>query len=253
MRRRNVPFVGVAPQVKLLDAKFTTGESTDDNTLLPKAITWAAEHGAKVINVSARAPDTALLQQAVKTAQQHDALIVAAAGNVDKDERGKESAGYPANYPGVLSVAAVDQNGTISDFSNHKTRIDVSAPGQDIISTVGTGYAGGLQGTSFTAEGGNGQGSGYGMISPMQAVSAVLDPNAKPGQTSAARPLSSPVPIAHAAPVDHRTRNIGLGVAGGALVLTVLVAFGGAVIPMGRRRGWKPGRIPALPTSEDRH
>ncbi|WP_433142430.1 S8 family peptidase [Actinomadura nitritigenes] len=283
MRRRNVPFVGVAPQVKLLDAKFTTGESTDDNTLLPKAIKWAAEHGAKVINVSARAPDTTLLQQAVKVAQQHDALIVAAAGNVDKDERGKESAGYPANYPGVLSVAAVDQNGTISDFSNHKTRIDVSAPGQDIISTVGTGYAGGLQGTSFsapyaagvaalvrsrfpkltyqqvinriliTAEGGNGQGSGYGMISPMQAVSAVLDPNAKPGQTSAARPLSSPVPIAHAAPVDHRTRNIGLGIAGGALGLTVLVAFGGAVIPMGRRRGWKPGRVPALPTGEDRH
>ena len=96
----------------------------DDNTLLPKAIKWAAEHGAKVINVSARAPDTTLLQQAVKVAQQHDALIVAAAGNVDKDERGKESAGYPANYPGVLSVAAVDQNGTISDFSNAKRRAE---------------------------------------------------------------------------------------------------------------------------------
>ncbi|QKG24691.1 peptidase S8/S53 subtilisin kexin sedolisin [Actinomadura verrucosospora] len=282
-RRRNVPFVGVAPQAKLLDAKFTTGESTDDNTLLPKAITWAAEHGANVINVSARAPDTTLLRQAVKTAQRHDVLIVAAAGNVDKDERGKESAGYPANYPGVLSVAAVDQSGTISDFSNHKTRIDVSAPGQDIITTVGTGYAGGLQGTSFsapyaagvaalvrshypklnyqqvinrillTAEGGNGQGSGYGMISPMQAVSAELDPNAKPGETSATRPLSGPVPIARAAPVDHRTRNIGLGVAGGALGLTLVVAFGGAVIPMGRRRNWKPGRVPALPTGEDRN
>ncbi|GAA2168849.1 S8 family peptidase [Actinomadura napierensis] len=282
LRRRNVPFVGVAPQARLIDAKFTTGESTEDNTLLPKAITWAAEHGANVINVSARAPDTTLLRQAVQVAKQHDVLIVAAAGNVDKDERGKETAGYPANYPGVLSVAAVDENGTISDFSNHKTRIDVSAPGQDIISTVGNGYIGGQQGTSFsapyaagvaalvrsrypklnyqqvinriliTAEGGNGQGSGYGMISPLQAVSAIVDPTAKPGETSVSRPLSNPVPIAAAEPVDHRTRNIGLAVAGGALGLTLIVAFGGAVIPMGRRRGWKPGRVTALPTGDDR-
>ncbi|TDD83286.1 S8 family serine peptidase [Actinomadura rubrisoli] len=283
MRKRKVPFVGVAPQVRLLNAKFTTGQSTTDNSLLPRAITWAAEHGAKVINVSVDAPDTPALRRAVLTAQRRDALVVASAGNVAEDQRGKESAAYPASYPGVLSVAAVDEAGTISNFSNHKTRIDVSAPGQNVISTLGDGYVGGLQGTSFgapyaagvaalvrsrhprlsyqqvinriliTAEGGNGQGSGHGMISPMQAVSAVLDPNARPDQNGA-RPLGGSVPIGRPAPVDHRSRNIALGVAGGALTLAALVAFGGAVIPRGRERGWRPGRA-ALPTgapSDDR-
>ncbi|MCQ0008413.1 S8 family peptidase [Actinomadura madurae] len=278
MRNRDVPFVGVAPQVKLLNAKFASGESTQDNTLLPKAITWAAEHGAKVINVSSAAPDTPALRAAVQAAQRRDVLIVAAAGNVAQDQRGKESAAYPASYKGVLSVAAVDEAGTITGFSNIKTRIDVSAPGQNVISTLGNGYAGGLQGTSFgapyatgvaalvrakhpdlnyqqvinriliTAEGGNGQGSGHGMISPLQAVSGLVDPNARPGAADA-RPLSGAVPIAKPEPVDHRARTIGLVVAGGALAAALLVALGGAVIPLGRRRGWRPGRA-VLPAEE---
>ncbi|WP_131739493.1 S8 family peptidase [Actinomadura roseirufa] len=273
LRSKGVPFVGVAPQARLLNAKFTSGQSSDDNTLLPRAITWAAEHGAKVINVSVDAPDTAGLRRAVQAAQRRDALIVASAGNVPQDQRGKESAAYPASYPGVLSVAAVDQAGTISNFSNHRTRIDVSAPGQDVISTLGGGYTGGLQGTSFgapyaagvaalvrashprltyqqvinriliTAEGGNGQGSGHGMISPMQAVSAVVSPDARPDQAGRGRVLGGAVPIARPEPVDHRTRGIGLAVAGGALLLALLVAFAGAVIPFGRARGWKPGRL----------
>ncbi|MFD0691573.1 S8 family peptidase [Actinomadura fibrosa] len=280
LREKKVPFVGVAPQAKLLNAKFTNESSTSDSTQLPRAIEWAALHGAKVINVSVDAPDSAALRAAVRAAQRRDALIVASAGNVAQDQRGKESAAYPASYKGVLSVAAVDEAGTISNFSNLKTRIDVSAPGQNVISTIGNGYVGGLQGTSFgapyaagvaalvrashprlnyqqvinrilvTAEGGNGQGSGHGMISPMQAVSAVLDPNVQPDQTGAARPLSGAVPIAKRPPVDHRSRNIGLAVAGGALGLALLVACGGAVIPLGRRRGWKPGRA-ALPTATD--
>ncbi|GAA4242574.1 type VII secretion-associated serine protease mycosin [Actinomadura meridiana] len=276
MRAKDVPFVGVAPQVRLLNAKFASGESTQDNTLLPKAITWAAEHGAKVINVSVDAPDTPALREAVRTAQKRDALIVASAGNVAKDDRGKESAAFPASYKGVLSVAAVDESGTITNFSNLKTRVDVSAPGQNVISTLGTGYVGGLQGTSFgapyaagvaalvrarhpqlnyqqvinriliTAEGGNGRGSGHGMISPLQAVSALVDPNARPDATDT-RPLSGAVQIAKPEPVDERTRHIGLIVAGGAVGAALLVAFGGAVIPLGRGRGWKPGRasIPA--------
>ncbi|MFD0902542.1 S8 family serine peptidase [Actinomadura sediminis] len=275
MRRQNVPFVGVAPQVKLLNAKFTTGESTNDNTLLPKAIDWAVDNGADVVNVSARAPDTTALRAAVEKAKREDVLIVAAAGNVAQDQRGKESAAYPASYEGVLSVAAVDEAGTIADFSNIKSRIDVSAPGQNIISTVGDGYIGGLQGTSYgapyaagvaalvrarhpnlnhqqvinriliTAEGGNGTGSGHGMISPMQAVTAVIPPNAKPSAQQAVNSARGTVDIARPAPVDHRSRTIGLAVAGGALVLGLLVAFAGAVIPLGRKRGWKPGRAAA--------
>ncbi|TDC90339.1 S8 family serine peptidase [Actinomadura sp. 7K507] len=281
LRSQDVPFVGVAPQATLLNAKWSSGESTNDSTLLPKAISWAAGKGAKVINVSADAPDTPALREAVKKAQKSDALIVASAGNVTENQRGEESASYPASYKGVLSVAAVDEAGTIANFSNLKTRVDVSAPGQNVVSTLGDGYVGGLQGTSFgapyasgvaalvrarhpkltyqqvinriliTAEGGNGQGSGHGMISPLQAVSALIDPNAKPG-AAGDRPMGGAVPIAKPEPVDHRTRDMGLAVAGGGLALAMLVAFGGAIIPLGRKRGWKPGRA-AVPNDEPRN
>ncbi|OLT10841.1 hypothetical protein BJF79_25565 [Actinomadura sp. CNU-125] len=279
MRNQNVPFLGVAPQVTLLNAKFTTGQSTNDNTMLPKSITWAAENGADIINVSVDAPDSAGLRAAVKAAQERDVLIVASAGNVAKDQQGNESASYPASYEGVLSVAAVDQTGSLSEFSNSKTRIDVSAPGQNVISTLGTGYVGGLQGTSFgapyaagvaalvrarfpkltyqqvinriliTAEGGIGVGSGHGMISPLQAVTAELDPNAQPSEERAVNNDTGVIDIARPEPVDHRSRAIGLAVAGGAVVLALLVAFFGAVGPKGRKRGWKPGRA-TVPTGD---
>jgi type VII secretion-associated serine protease mycosin len=272
---RGVPFVGVAPGAKLVNAKFTAGESTQDNTLLPKAIEWAADR-AKVINVSVAAPDTPALRKAVLYAQSKDALIVAAAGNVTDQQKGQEQKAYPASYPGVLSVAAADENGTIADFSNLKTRVDVSAPGEGIISTGPTGYMGGLGGTSFgapyaagvaalvrsrhkeltyeqviqrikvTAEGGNGGGSGNGMISPMQAVTGLVEP----GQT-APRQAAAPIDIGGEPAPDGRTRGIAAAIAGATVILAVLVAFGGAVIPLGRRRGWRAGRTQVVNSDRD--
>ncbi|GAA2426942.1 hypothetical protein GCM10010191_44500 [Actinomadura vinacea] len=263
-----VPFVGVAPRVKLVNAKFAASESTQDNTLLPKAIKWAADR-AQVINVSVTAPDTPALRAAVRYAQSKDALIVAAAGNVTDRQRGQEQQAYPAGYPGVLSVAAADEAGTIAEFSNLKTRVDVSAPGVGLVSTGPTGYIGGLGGTSFgapyasgvaalvrsrhkklnyrqviqrikgTAEGDNGSGSGSGMISPMQAVNGLL--NAGPGHPGRQR-VPGAIELGGAAPVDHRSRAIAGGIAAGAILLALLVAFGGVVIPLGRRRGWRPAR-----------
>ncbi|SEG79341.1 type VII secretion-associated serine protease mycosin [Thermomonospora echinospora] len=269
-RRRNVPFLGVAPEVKLVSAKFTDGSSTSDNTQLPRAIRWAAEQGAQVINVSAAAPDTRALRDAVRFAQSKDALIVAAAGNVPDERKGTETPAYPASYRGVLSVAAADETGSISGFSNIKSRVDVAAPGQNVISTQPPrGYAAGLNGTSYgapyaagvaalvrsrfpkltyqqvirqimaTADGDIGLGSGRGMISPLRAVSEEV----KPGQDLPRQGgQATPIPIAGVPPVDHRTRNLGLGIAGGAVGAALLLLFGGVVIPLGRRRGWRPGR-----------
>ncbi|REE96586.1 S8 family serine peptidase [Thermomonospora umbrina] len=267
-RERNVPFVGVAPEATLISAKFTTGASTSDNTHLPKAIRWAAQQGAQVINVSAAAPDTPALRAAVMFAQSKDALIVAAAGNVPDRTRNIDVPAYPASYKGVLSVGSADETGAISDFSNIKSRVDVAAPGNNVVSTLGRGYTAGLEGTSFgapyaagvaalvrayrpnlnyrqvinrivtTAEGASGTGSGSGMISPLQAVTALTDSEDMRQQEH--RP--EPIPIAGVPPADRRTRNLGLGIAGGAVGLIVTLGFAGAVIPLGRRRGWRPAR-----------
>ncbi|WP_170026744.1 S8 family serine peptidase [Actinomadura oligospora] len=275
MRQRNVPFYGVVPDVQLLDAKFTSSESSDNDKNLAQAIKWSVDKGARVINVSVDSPETPWLGQAVRYAQARDVLIVASAGNTEN--QAKALPAYPANYPGVLSVAAVDAQGTIANFSNIRTRIDVSAPGQGVTSTFGKGYAvGSLDGTSFgapyaagvaalvrarhprltyqqvinrmeiTAEGSIGTGSGFGMINPQQAVMGLVDPNAKPQQKQPKKSLTGAVNIAPVPPTDHRTQNIALGVAGGSIGVALLVAFGGAVIPLGRKRGWRPtkARIP---------
>jgi len=66
----------------------------------------------------------------------HGALIIAAAGN-----EGADGLIYPAGYPVVLSVGAVDSNNAIADFSNYGNNLDIVAPGVNVLSSVpiGTG------------------------------------------------------------------------------------------------------------------
>jgi type VII secretion-associated serine protease mycosin len=280
-RDRDRAFVGIAPRAKILSVKYTNQEhSNGADPNLARAIRTAADaKGVQVINVSSTAPDTPDLRAAVTYAQSRDILIVAAAGNVQDEQKGKELPAYPAGYDGVVGVAAVDESGQITDFSNVRTQIAVAAPGQNIISTwPGGGYAVD-QGTSFatpfvaglaalmrsfrpnltyqqvanrilaTAEGGSGAGSGRGMVNPFEAITAEISNNA-PG---AGQPKIAvqPVRIDPPPPTDSRTRGIALAVTFGALGAAAMVAVAGVVIPMGRRRGWRPGRV-ELPVEPSR-
>ena len=130
-RDRNQPLVGLAPAAKILSVKYTNEEhSSGADPNLAKAIRAAADaKGVKVINVSATSPDSPALRDAVRYAQSKDILVVAAAGNVQDDQKGKEVPAFPAGYDGVIGVAAVDPSGQISEFSNEKTQIAVAAPG----------------------------------------------------------------------------------------------------------------------------
>jgi membrane-anchored mycosin MYCP len=273
-RDRNRPFTGIAPGAKILSVKYTNeAHSSGADPNLAKAIKAAADvKGVRVINVSSTSPDSSELRAAVTYAQRRDILIVAAAGNVTDKEKGREQPAYPAGYDGVIGVAAVDQSGQISDFSNMRTQIAVAAPGRDVPTTwPGGGYTAD-NGTSFatpfvaglaalvrsyrrdltyqqvanrilaTAEGTSGTGSGRGMVNPYEAITAEISDNAPP---AAAQPRIAvrPVRIDPPPPTDTRTRGIAVAVALGALAAAALVAVAGAVIPMGRRRGWTPGRV----------
>ena len=275
--RDPVPFAGVAPDVKLISIKVQVGESGGNPQLLADGIERAVTLGADVINVSITsvAPFPALLA-AVRMAQRHNVLIVASAGNTDPRLKKNEQKAYPASYPEVLSVGAVGPDG-IANFSNTTSKVDVSAPGQDIISTGGDGYIGQLEGTSFaapyvtgvaaliksahpeltsqqiknrligTANGSLGNGSGSGIINPYHAVTAIGDfqETPAPSQQTVARRID----IGGPPPVDHRAREIGALVAAGTIGVALLVVFGGIVTPIGARRGWRPGR--AAPIRDD--
>jgi membrane-anchored mycosin MYCP len=280
-RPRDLPIVGVAPDARLLSVKFTNQERTVGTVPdLPLAIRTAADHKAKVINVSVTAPDTAALRSAVRYAQARDALVVAAAGNVTDQDKGTTGPAYPAAYPDVVGVGSLSPDGSVADSSNTATKVSVSAPGKQVATIWPGGYAPAEEGTSFaaayvsgtaalvrayhptldykqvksrleaTADGSAGAGSGAGMINPVQAVTALLPgegPNAGPTTSNGGQAIR----VAYRRPPDHETRSIALLVTGAALGASALAVAGGVFIPMGRRRGWQPGHRQSPPDRQD--
>lgn len=122
----------VAPQAIIMPVRVISPQGTGDMADVACGIIYAAEHGAKVINLSIVATqDSPALNAAVAYAISKGLVVVAAAGN------GGPSAlpSFPAAYPNVIGVGAVDQYGAIANFSNNGDYVDVVAPGVDIWST----------------------------------------------------------------------------------------------------------------------
>lgn len=270
-------FAGVAPQARILSLKVTNSSQTGiSSTVLASAIAQAVKGGAKVINVSIDTPvDDPGLRAAVNYALSRDVVVVAATGNDDQPDPSKPPTHgpfYPADYPGVLSVAAVDSNGNLGSFSDKRTNVSVTAPGVNVTSTFpgvsGDSYAAD-QGTSFaapfvsglaalirsrypglsaarvarlieeTADGPTGAGTGNGLVNPVQAVTSVAPSGAAPAATGpAARPVT--VSVNRALP-NRGEKVVAASLAGGAFAVAALVITAAVVIPAGRRRNWRPG------------
>ncbi|MCW2819545.1 MAG: type secretion-associated serine protease mycosin [Marmoricola sp.] len=147
---RRIPqsvLVGQAPDATLLPFRVydsavdtTSGESTAQRPLDPagvaQGIRWAADAGAKVINVSLSSGPSATgldaERAAVRYAQRKGALIVAATGD-SQNGQPVTMKRYPASFPGVLGVAAANSTGNVDDYSIHGSDVDVVAPGQKVI------------------------------------------------------------------------------------------------------------------------
>ncbi|MFF0084227.1 type VII secretion-associated serine protease mycosin [Streptomyces canus] len=149
-------FIGLAPEATIIPIRQNDDQGSGNVGTMMRAIKYAADAGAKVINISQDTAskmdptvDTAF-RAVIKYAQdQKDALIVAAAGNDGADGKIKET--YPAAYPGVLAVAASDRNNARAPFSQSGPFVGVAAPGIDMVSTVPVGGNCVDQGTSFAA------------------------------------------------------------------------------------------------------
>ncbi|CAL9569962.1 hypothetical protein SUDANB6_04841 [Streptomyces sp. enrichment culture] len=135
--------MGVAPEAKILpvrviledaDPSRAEARKTRGNALAD-GIRWAADHGADVINLSlgddsASAHPEAAEDEAIQYALRKGVTVVASAGN--GGEKG-DHVSYPAAYPGVIAVTAVDRYGTRASFSTRRWYATVSAPGVDIV------------------------------------------------------------------------------------------------------------------------
>ncbi|MFF0716711.1 type VII secretion-associated serine protease mycosin [Streptomyces bauhiniae] len=136
-------IMGVAPKAKILpvrviledkDPARSKARVTRGNALAD-GIRWAADHGADVINLSLgddsdSAHPEAGEDEAVQYALGKGVVVVASAGNGgDKGDH----VSYPAAYPGVIAVTAVDRYGTRASFSTRRWYAAVSAPGVDVV------------------------------------------------------------------------------------------------------------------------
>ena len=111
------------------------------------AITYAADQGVRVINISiVGSSASSTLQSAVNYAWSKGAVIFASAGN-----NSTSSPMYPAACTNVVSVSATDVNGAFASFSNFGSWIDLSAPGNNILTTTMGGGYGYWYGTSFSS------------------------------------------------------------------------------------------------------
>lgn len=119
------------------DSVLMNGKVLGDNgsgqwSWVASGIIWAADNGARVINLSLGATShSAAVEDAVNYAWGQGAVLVAAAGNSNTD-----TFFYPAAYPNVIAVAATDRNDARATFSNFGLWVDVAAPGVDILSTI---------------------------------------------------------------------------------------------------------------------
>jgi serine protease len=142
----SIGICGVAFGAKLLILKCGDN-SGSDVSFGYEGIVYAADHGAKVVNNSWGGTNRSQVgQDIVDYAVSKNCVVVAASGNSYAFQDF-----YPASYDHVLSVAAVDEGANITPFSNYNTRVSISAPGQDILSTIpGNGYQN-MSGTSMAS------------------------------------------------------------------------------------------------------
>ncbi|MFI1397825.1 type VII secretion-associated serine protease mycosin [Streptomyces sp. NPDC020681] len=136
---------GLAPGAKILPIRLPKGDEGTNladnpklwNGSVAKGIRFAADSGARVINISQATRDSSdVIAEAVKYALGKGSLIFAGVGN--DGDAGNEVM-YPAATPGVVGVGAVDRSIGVTAESQRGPQVDLGAPGDEIVAACGGG------------------------------------------------------------------------------------------------------------------
>ena len=153
----NYGVAGIAYKAKIMPLKVLSGTGGGTVADIAEAIRFAVDNKADVINMSlGGGGETQVMKEAIEYAYSKGVVIVAAAGNADDN-----SAAYPARFPHVIGVSAVDASGNKAPYSNFGAGIDIAAPGGSdtgkiVQETIDPAQGGepaflGFQGTSMAA------------------------------------------------------------------------------------------------------
>ena len=157
--------IGIAPRSTILSirvipdradphyGRYSHEQEPDIQNSLAQGIDYAVRHGAKVISMSIgySAPNGAV-KQALASAFARGVVVVASAGNSGAPGGASDTVqapeSFPADYPGVISVGAVTQFGTVAGFSSDNLSVQVAAPGVSVLAQGRDGQYWSVSGTS---------------------------------------------------------------------------------------------------------
>ena len=141
--------IGVAPKARILSVrvipdrqdphygKYEREAEAVIQQSLANGIDYAVTHGARVISMSiGYSAPSGTVREALQKAYERGVVVIASAGNsggpADSDRGGEAPESFPANYPGVISVGAVDSSGMVAGFSSDNLSVQVAAPGVSV-------------------------------------------------------------------------------------------------------------------------
>jgi subtilisin family serine protease len=153
--------------IKILPVKVLDENGEGEVSNIVKGIKYAVDNGADIINLSFGTNSKSKeIEEAINYAKSKGVFVVAAAGNDGESDDNSS----PAS-DGAFAVAAIDYNYKAADFSDYGSCIKISAPGEEILSTVPGGYEA-WDGTSMAAP----------IVSGIAAMVKAEDPNLSPSQ-----------------------------------------------------------------------
>jgi serine protease len=141
-----IGVAGIAHTCTIMPVRVLDASGTGSWTVVANGITWAADHGAHVINMSLGGTSgSTTLQAAVVYASGRGVVMCAATGNTSRT-----GLGYPAAYTQCIAVGATRFDGTKPRYGTSGTGIDVSAPGGDTgVDQNGDGIGDGILQNTF--------------------------------------------------------------------------------------------------------
>ncbi len=138
---------GIAPGSRILAVRVLDAKGAGNYSQVASGIVYAAQKGAKVINLSLGGPEQSeLLRSAIDYAASRGAIVTCASGNENA-----AAIGFPAGYESCIAVGATDSNDARAPFSNHGAGLDLVAPGAQIMSSTMGGLHESWDGTSMAS------------------------------------------------------------------------------------------------------
>lgn len=123
-------IAGANPAARIMALKVANFLGQADSVSISRAVYYAVNHGARVINISYNGETASNIEErAIKYASQRGVLVIVSSGNQGADSASMALAGSP----NVLTVAGSDTQNQRAGFSNFGQPIDISAPAMDVL------------------------------------------------------------------------------------------------------------------------